>query len=88
MAEPLEECGLTAHEMNSFLYATYYAATDLPEGRAMTFVSNSSSRSEANQSAILSKHSSRVDVLKKDWLRFITFCRLCLLQLVNVDRRT
>lgn len=83
MAEPLEECGLTAHEMNSFLYATYYAATELPEGRAMTLV-NSSSRSDANPN----KYSSRVDVLKKDWLRFITFCRLCLLQLVNTDRRT
>jgi hypothetical protein len=32
-------------------------------------------------------YSSRTDMLKKDWLRFVTFIRLCLLQLL-FDRST
>ena len=32
------------------------------------------------------KFASKTDLLKKDWLRFITFCRLCLLQLVDSKR--
>lgn len=41
---------------------------------------NDSSISTAIQT---NKFATRAELIKKDWLRFITFCRLCLLQLVD-----
>jgi hypothetical protein len=73
IAEPLEEAGFSIQDMGVFLGSCYYVAADISsEIKVPTTRSDISWRSDGL---------TKTESLKKDWLRFVVCCRLCLLQL-------
>jgi hypothetical protein len=50
-------------------------------------VSTSSINSTQTNASVVNKFATRNESLRKDWLRFILFIRLCLLQLVGGDKK-
>lgn len=92
----MEEAGLTPSEINIFLcncYHIVYAAPDeFARGRGQVYSAgraysmegsaNASTRSDGSSFTSTSK-ASRYESLRKDWLRFIAFCRLCIAQLID-----
>jgi hypothetical protein len=87
--------------MNSFLQACTSIIQEIApnDSRAMSIMkplesSNKSSITVGSSAEQSSSHlsagpkfSSRSDAIKKDWIRFVTFVRLCLIQLLSTDRR-
>lgn len=97
IAEPLEECGILPLDMPSIIAACFYVVSDIPDSNRQSIMRSStvdsSLRAESTTIAntpsatTVSRATTRTDQLKRDWLRFITFCRLCLSQLCSYDRR-
>ena len=88
IVEPLEEAGLTAGEIHIFFVCCGRVPNAFPENtRTLSaFVTRSDSISvseyaSANVSII--KRITRSEQLRIDWLRFITFVRLCTAQLIR-----
>jgi Acidic fibroblast growth factor binding (FIBP) len=88
VVEPLEEASLTTAEIHTFLVCCAKVPKAFPEnGRTLpSFVSRSESSSisefTASSMAVIKKIS-RTELLRIDWLRFLSFSRLCISQLTK-----
>jgi hypothetical protein len=88
----LEEIGFTIVEMNIFLQACTFIIQELSpnDSRSMSLMRpNDSAKIPADTftTQMTGKYAARSDAMKKDWIRFVTFVRLCLLQLISTDRK-
>ena len=81
MAEPLEDAGLTVEEILTVVSSCFHIVSDVPDHHSRTY-SVSSAHNSVSSSFQSSAKAGRVDALKKDWLRFITFIKLFLIQLL------
>ena len=88
IAEPLEDAGLTVEEIATVVGNCYHIVSDIPPEHVNRGYSVSSAiRSDTTAvnypgSGGGSIKLSRMEVIKKDWLRFITFVKLCVIQLL------
>lgn len=66
--------------------ACYYISSDMPAAEGATsgraYSVSSAVRSESSGTYPNSAKMNRIEMVKKDWLRFITFVKLCLTQLL------
>ena len=84
MAEPLEDAGLSVEEIITVVGACYHIVSDVPESvtRAYSISSAVQTSSHGSSSFQSSAKAGRIEALKRDWLRFITFIKLFLIQLL------
>lgn len=82
IAEPLEDAGLSKEEILTVVGSCYYISSDIPEGTGRSYSVSSAVRSESSGTYSNSAKMNRMELVKKDWLRFITFVKLCLTQLL------
>lgn len=105
IVEPLEEHGLTAAEIHSFLICCNemiqaypeevirnYLASTRPSSNSISSNTSAGSANETSKSE--SQSTKSMDIaskrtkgtsLRKDWLRFLICCRLCIMELMNGD---
>lgn len=88
VVEPLEEWGVTAAtHMIQIVGACYYVVQDIPVSSrgSLTTSNRDSTKSESIfQSTRANQKSAQ---LKLDWIRFTTFVKLALAELIMLDRR-
>ena len=85
-SEPLEEVGLNVGEMNFFMISCMDTSNEMTSSimRYRRESITSIAISESNTSQFnLKSGAFKLDNIKKDWIRFLAFTRLCLLQLVH-----
>ena len=86
VAEPLEDTGLSVEEIITVVGACYHIVSDVPESVTRAYSISSavrdSSSSHGSNSFQTSAKAGRIEALKRDWLRFITFIKLFLIQLL------
>ncbi len=86
IVEPLEESGFSVFDMCIFLSSCFHLVGDAPEN-AKGHISKSDARPESSSAPGQQRSTPKIANLKKDWVRFVAFCRLCLFQLLSGDRR-
>lgn len=59
----------------------YHVVSDIPEQTTRSYSVSSAVRTESGSAGGSSKMS-RVELVKRDWLRFIIFVKMCLIQLL------
>lgn len=82
VAEPLEDAGLTVEEIVTVVGNCYHIVTDVPESVTRAYSLSSAVQTSSHGSFQSSAKAGRGEALKKDWLRFITFIKLFLIQLL------
>lgn len=72
------------------LISCYHIVSDFSDsGRTYSLAKSEVSTKTDSSSVLTGRYANpKGEILKRDWLRFITFCRLCLLQLISNDRRS
>ena len=73
---------MNKEEILTVVGACYYIASDIPEGMGRSYSVSSAVRAESSGTYSSSAKMNRMEMVKKDWLRFITFVKLCLTQLL------
>jgi hypothetical protein len=85
----MEDAGLSVENIVAVVGNCYYIVVDIPESATRSYsissaVRSSSSATEtaAGAGLTMSSRQAKIELVKKDWLRFITFIKLCLIQLL------
>ena len=88
MGEPLEDAGLSVDEIIKVVGCCYHVVSDIADQGTRGYALSSVLRTESSgtmfsaSSAGGSGKIGRIELVKKDWLRFVTFVKLCLFQLL------
>lgn len=89
VVEPLEEWGVTsAADMIQIIGSCYYVVQDIPESSRGTMTTSNRPDSMKSEAIFQSTRANQKSAqLRLDWIRFTTFVKLALAELIMVDRR-
>lgn len=83
----MEDAGLTVEEIIKVVGCCYHVVSDIADQGPRSYAISSAIRTESSGTMFSgstggSGKMGRIELVKKDWLRFVTFVKLCLVQLL------